>query len=30
MTDKKKKSKIADILLEFYEEYQCNISNRDQ
>lgn len=28
MTDKEEKSKIADILLEFYEEYQCNISNR--
>lgn len=28
MTDKEKKSKIADILLEFYEEYQCNMPNR--
>ena len=28
MTDKEKKSKIADLLLEFYEEYQCNMPNR--
>lgn len=28
MTDKEKKNKIADILLEFYEEYQGNIPNR--
>ena len=28
MTDKEKKSKIADILLEFYDEYQCNMPNR--
>ena len=28
MTDKEKKSKIADILLEFYEEYQYNMPNR--
>ena len=28
MTDKEKKSKIADILLEFYDEYQSNEINR--
>ena len=28
MTDKVKKDKIADILLEFYEEYQGNMPNR--
>ena len=28
MTDKVQKDKIADILLEFYEEYQGNIPNR--
>lgn len=28
MTDKEQKDKIADILLEFYEEYQGNMPNR--